>query len=76
MGKKLNSKSNKGKITIKYYDCMTLDFYWRLDDQLYVGPYWFGTESQQTITYKFVKGGRGFDVYTEYFEELWENAHN
>lgn len=53
---------------------MTLDFYWRIDDQIYIGPYWLGTESQQTITYKFIKGGRGFEVYSDYFEELWNNC--
>ena len=37
---KLNSKNYKGKIIIKGYECMTLDFYWRVDNILYVGPYW------------------------------------
>ena len=55
---------------------MTLDFYWRMDDDLYIGPYWQGYSSQQTITYKFDKGGEGFRVYTDYFEKLWDNAKN
>ena len=69
----LNSKNMRGKIIVKGYSCMTLDFYWRVDDALYVGPYWYGTSSQQTITYKFLSGGKGFSQYTEYFESLWEN---
>jgi len=57
---------------------MTLDFYWRMDDELYIGPYLFDVVSQQTITYKFVRGkskddGRGFNMYTNYFESLWNN---
>ena len=52
---------------------MTLDFYWRVDNVLYIGPYWYGVDSQQTITYKFVDGGKGFTQYTEYFESLWES---
>ena len=52
---------------------MTLDFYWRIDDELYVGPYLYGIPSQQTITYKFVNGGMGFKLYSEYFESLWNN---
>ncbi len=70
---KLNTEKYKGKIIIKAYSCMTLDFYWRMDDELYVGPYWYGISSQQTITYKFIKGGRGFDHYTDYFDSLWDN---
>ncbi len=67
---KLNEQSTKGKITIKGYSCMTLDFYWRADDDIYVGPYWYAYPSQQTISYKFTKGD-GFDAYSEYFERLW-----
>ena len=71
---KLNEKSTNGKIEIKYYNAMTLDFYWRMDDELYIGPYMYNVVSQQTITYKFLKGGRGFDIYTNYFESLWNDA--
>lgn len=70
---KLNCKNYKGKIIIKGYDCMTLDFYWRVDNALYVGPYWYGVDSQQTVTYKFSDGGKGFTQYTDYFESLWSN---
>ena len=70
----LNRKSNNGKIRLKYYNAMTLDFYWRLDNYVYIGPYWYGTESQQTITYEYRKGGRGFKLYSEHFEELWNNT--
>lgn len=69
----LNSQNYKGKIVIKGYNCMTLDFYWRLDDTLYIGPYCYGIPSQQTITYKFVAGGKGFSTYTDYFEDLWND---
>lgn len=71
---KLNQKSSKGKIIVKGYAAMTLDFYWRADGILYVGPYWYGKGSQQTITYKYLRGGKGFKLYSEYFEELWENT--
>lgn len=70
---RLNEKNAKGKIIVKGYDTMTLDFYWRSDDVVYVGPYWYGRGSQQTITYKYRSGGNGFKIYTDYFEELWSN---
>lgn len=70
---KLNSRNTRGKIIIKGYNTMTLDFYWRTDNVLYIGPYWYGYDSQQTVTYKFIKGGRGFRLYTEYFNRLWDD---
>lgn len=70
---KLNTKNSRGKIIVKGYNTMTLDFYWRTDHVLYVGPYWYGYDSQQTVTYKFIKGGKGFRIYTEYFDRLWNN---
>lgn len=69
----LNAKGYKGRILIKGYDTMTLDFYWRVDDEVYVGPYWYNVSSQQTITYKFERDGKGFTTYTEYFDNLWDN---
>lgn len=66
-------KKNKGKIIIKGYDCMTLDFYWRVDDEIYFGPYQYGKGSSDTITFKFEKGGRGFENYSQYFEKLWND---
>lgn len=72
---KLNRQSDKGKIQIKYYRAMTLDFYWRIDDRVYIGPYMYNIVSQQTITLKYLKGGKGFKLYTQYFEKLWNN-HN
>lgn len=71
---KLNKQSDKGKIKLRFYDCMTLDFYWRMDDEIYVGPYLLDFDSQQTITYKYIKGGKGFDLYSNYFESLWNNT--
>ena len=72
----LNSRNYAGKVHVKGYKCMTLDFYWRVDDEIYIGPYWYHYGSQQTITYKFKKGKKGFDIYSEYFEDLWEDVEN
>lgn len=69
---KNQNKKNKGKIIIKGYNCMTLDFYWRVDDVIYIGPYLYGMESQNMISYKFANG-KAYDMYREYFERLWED---
>lgn len=72
---KLNEKKLKGRVVVRGYSSMTLDFYWRVDDTLYIGPYWYGEKSQQTITYKFLAGGKGFAQYSEYFEKLWDDEN-
>jgi hypothetical protein len=74
--KQMNQKSKRGKIQIKGYNCMTLNFYWRMDNIVYVGPYWFGYKSGDTVTYSFRKGGKGFELYSSYFERLWNDANN
>ena len=71
---KNSNTKHKGYIEIKGYRCMTLDFYWRMDNDLYVGPYWYGLGSQRTITYKFIKGQAGFETYSEYFNKLWNDS--
>ena len=71
-----NSFGWDGKITVKGYGCMTLDFYWRADNEIYFGPYWVNRSSQQTITFRWDKswrGRKGFDVYAKYFEDLWNS---
>lgn len=69
----LNKKKYPGKIIIKGYSCMTLHFYWRVDDEMYTGPYWYGKGSQQTISYKY-RAGKAFNAYSDYFESLWNNS--
>lgn len=71
---KLNAKYKNGKIEIKGYQCMTLDFYWRVDDVVYTGPYWYGYKSSDTITYSFLKGGKGYSLYSDYFDKLWNDS--
>lgn len=61
-------------IQIKFYDSLPLDFYSKIDDNLYVGPYLYGKESQQTISYRFSPIGKGYKYYTEYFETIWNDS--
>lgn len=66
----MNAKGYDGRILVKGHSSMTQDFYWRVDDDVYFGPYWYGKDSQRTISYKF-SGGEGFRMYNKYFESLW-----
>lgn len=60
-------------VQIKYYDALPLDLYYREDNYLYVGPYLYGKDSQQTITMEYRGRSKGFEYYTQYFEDLWDN---
>lgn len=64
---------NECQVHIRVLDFYPSDFYFAMDGTVWTGPYQ-AKESQQTLTYKYDKGGMGADYYTEYFEELWENA--
>ena len=65
---------NPDDIQIRFYDAMTLDYYNRIDDVIFTGPYWLGKQSQQTVTFGFQAKSKGFDLYSGYFEDLWDNA--
>lgn len=67
-----NQSQKRKSVQIKYHRQLPLDFYFRVDDHVFVGPYIFGKDSQQMITYEFERGGDGFDYYTDYFEKLWK----
>lgn len=61
-------------IEIRFYDAMPLDYYNRIDDVIFTGPYWLGKQSQQTVSFGFQGNTKGFHVYSEYFEDLWNNT--
>ena len=65
---------NPTDIQIKFYDSLPLDFYCKIDNNLYIGPYLYNKESQQTISYRFLPGGLGFEYYTDYFDDLWNSS--
>lgn len=67
------SRKSPEQVQLKYYDSMPQDFYCRQDDRIYVGPYQFDRQSQQSISYEFKGGSRGYAYYKAYFEQLWHN---
>lgn len=62
-------------VELKYYDTLPLDFYFRVDNNLFLGPYMYGKSSQQTISYEFEYGGLGFQYWSTYFEDIWSNQN-
>ncbi len=58
-------------IQVKYYDSLPEDFYFRVDDHVFIGPYLYGISSQQTISYEFKTPAKGASYYQDYFERIW-----
>ena len=62
-------------IQVKYYDSLPEDFYFRVDDHVFIGPYLYGISSQQTISYEFKSPAQGAMYYIDYFERLWADPN-
>lgn len=72
----LNSPADSEKrVTVKMYDGLPLEFYWRQEDIICTGPYLYGRGSQQTITYSLKKNSSAYDYFVNYFEDLWKDPH-
>ena len=65
---------DSNKVEIRIYDSLPLDFYWRLDDIVLIGPYNYGETSQQTFTQAFDRGGLGFEYWEQRFDRLWNDS--
>jgi hypothetical protein len=54
-------------VQIKYYNSLPEDFYFKVDDFIFIGPYRYGISSQQTISYEFKGPSNGFRDYNLHF---------
>jgi hypothetical protein len=61
-------------VELRYYDTLPLDFYFRIDRNLFLGPYMYARSSQQTFSYEFEYGGAGFEYWSTYFEKIWTDV--
>ncbi len=71
--RELNKENKKNNIQLRYYNTLPLDYYNRIDNVVYMGPYWYNKTSQHTVSYKFIAGSEGYNLYTDYFDDLWED---
>ena len=61
-----------GDIELRFYSFRPQDFYFRQDNYVYTGPYLYGVDSQQTISFEYEYPSHGFEMYVRYFETVWE----
>lgn len=64
-----------GDIELRLYSWLPMDFYFRVDDSLFIGPYMYHKQSQQTVSYEYSANGQMFNIYTAYFENIWKLAN-
>lgn len=60
-------------VSIKFYNSLPQNFYFRIDDHIFLGPYLYGKTSQQTISYEFKGNSIGYEYYKDYFDKLWND---
>lgn len=66
----------KNQIQIKFYDELPMDFYCRVDNKIYVGPYIPDSLSGKALTYQFDLHSKGGEWYSQLFERIWNNNSN
>jgi len=71
--KKLNSRKYKGKIEIRYHERQPLDFLFMMDNRLFTGPYEYGKDSQQSLSFEYNNTGKAYEYYRNYFNTLWSD---
>ena len=64
---------NPEDVQLRFYHHLPQEFYFRQDNNIFIGPYRYGMSSQQTISYEFKSPGEGFEDYKSYFEKLWND---
>lgn len=66
-------KTYPGQIEIKLANHLPSEFYCRVDNSIFIGPYQYGKDSQQLITMEFKSPGKAFAYYEDYFDSLWKD---
>ncbi len=67
------SKKYPDQVHIRFARYLPSEFYCRVDNAIYVGPYEYGKDSQQLITMEYHAKGKAFAYYEEYFDSLWND---
>ena len=61
------------RLQIKLYTCLPSVNIFRIDDELFWGPYLIGKPSRNMPTFIVRRGGIIFDVLLEHFDDIWSN---
>ena len=70
----LNATNFKGKIEIRYHTHQPQSFLFLMNNRMFTGPYVYKKDSQQTISFEYNNFGTAYEYYSNYFNELWNDA--
>jgi hypothetical protein len=62
---------NTGKLTVRIHKALPTVNIFRIDDELFWGPYLMGLASGNTVTMRVRRGGLVFNQLSEHFDRLW-----
>jgi hypothetical protein len=69
----LIGKQGKGQFSIRLYHCSPSINIFRIDDDLFWGPYLVGEQSRNSPTFLVRRGGILFGRFLEQFERIWSD---
>ena len=68
-----NAKGFRGKIQVRCYDHLPQEFLFLIDSRVFVGPYEYGKDSQQCLSFEYDAESVMYEYYQNRFEELWND---
>ena len=71
--KQLNDKHYKGKVELRWHEHQPVDFLFMMDNRLFCGPYEFGKDSQQSVSFEYNNSGTAYEYYRNQFNKLWND---
>lgn len=61
------------RFEVRLYTCLPSVNIFRVDDEMFWGPYLMSTASRNTPTFVIRAGGELFRVFEQHFEDIWDN---
>lgn len=64
---------NNDRVQVHWYNATPVTNILRMDDVMWVGPYFMKKRSRNAYVLELIKGGRLFEQYLEHFETIWDD---
>jgi hypothetical protein len=61
------------KLALRLYTCLPSVNIFRIDNDIFWGPYFVGRASGNTATFRVRRGGTLYDQLLQHFEEIWDH---
>lgn len=70
---KLKKKLDSDDFEVRIYNCLPTVNIFRIDDEMFIGPYLMNRDSRKTATLLVNSTGELFKQHINHFEEVWNN---